>query len=435
MYDFVVQFCGHGDTRDETTFSLSLCYERLPYKFTTRYIKGDALIGRARSVAVSNFLKDNKSDYMIFVDTDISFLPEELERIFLAMREGYDIIAGSYPLGSGDSFAIQNWDRKMLMDGAIHPCKYVSTGFMGITRKALLAIKERAPYFWMDIEGTLHQQVGLPLLHEGEPWECYPFFESGGYIPEKVYISEDWNFCQKVRQVGLEVFLHTGVLVDHVKLHIIHAEDVLNKVYIKPPEIDIANSMIADLAEYLNKPLPEVRQTVVSHGPWTNKTPEDWLYELAQFNSYDYYQEQRLKPLDGLKGLNILDYGSGIGTAVMRMSLSNVAVGYDLNPEAVKFSQYRASKHHFINARFTGQEPDLSQFNVITFIDVLEHFEDLATFLKHIGENVKSGTRIYHFDAFFDHQTEGHFDHSKKIDEYLAAAGLVRFNELWAVKS
>ena len=419
MYDFVVQFCGHGDTRDETTFSLSLCYERLPYKFTTKYIKGDALIGRARSVAVSNFIKDNQSDYLIFVDTDISFRPDEIESIFLAMREGYDIIAGSYPLGSGDSFAIQNWDRKMLMDGKVHPCKYVSTGFLGITRKALLTIREK---------------LDLPLLHPNEPWECYPFFESGRYAPENVYISEDWDFCNKARQAGLEVYLHTGVLVDHVKMHTIIAEDVLNKVFIRPPDIDISGSLIVDLAEHLNKPFPEVKDTVVNHGQWKDKTPQDWLYELAQFNSYAYYGEQRLKPLEGLKGLNVLDYGCGIGTAAIKLSLTNVVMGFDTNPEVIKFARYRAAKHHYVNAHFMDTEPDLGQFQVITFIDMLEHIEDLATFLKDIGSKVKSGTRIYHFDAFFDHETEGHFDHSKKIDEYLTDAGFIKFNELWAVK-
>lgn len=420
MFDFIVQLCGHGDTKDETAYSLTLCYERLPYKFSTKYVKGDALIGRSRSCAATQFLNGNYSDYMIFLDTDISFAPEELERLFLAMREGHDIIAGAYSLGNGEALAVKSFDGRILMNGGIQPAKYVSTGFMGISRKALLQIKEK---------------LNLPLLHPGEIWANYPFFESGRYIPENIYISEDWDFCNKAREAGLTVYLHTGVMVDHVKEHMIIAEDTLNKILIKPVPMDMDTGLIPDLAEYLGKPLAEVRATVVGHGKWFSKSNEDWLYELAQFNSFDYYKGERLKPLEGIQGKKILDFGCGIGTAAMALSSKNVVIGYDMNPTAIAFAKYRAEKHGFINAHFMEVEPDYSLFDLIVCIDVLEHFEDLRTFLIELGTKVKKGCRLYHFDAFFDHNTEGHFDHSAKVDGYLAEAGFVKFDQLWAIKS
>ena len=54
--------------------------------------------------------------------------------------------------------------------------------------------------------------------HGEREWcECWPFFESGRYVPELYYISEDWDFCNKARTSGYKVYLHTGCLVDHMK--------------------------------------------------------------------------------------------------------------------------------------------------------------------------------------------------------------------------
>jgi hypothetical protein len=55
-------------------------------------------------------------------------------------------------------------------------------------------------------------------------------------------------------------------------------------------------------------------------------------------------------------------------------------------------------------------------------------------FLLDFGKKVKRGTRVFHFDAFFDHETVGHFDHSARIDEYIAEAGFIKFNDFWMVK-
>jgi hypothetical protein len=418
LLDFVIFICGHGDTKDQTAWSITQCYERLPLKFKTAYIKDDALIGRSRSVAATKFLQANESEYLIFIDSDQAFTPDELERLFIAMREGYDIIAGAYGLGDGSKFAV-GFDGVMTIDGQIHPCKYLSTGFMGISRKAFLTIRDK---------------LNLPLLHKGQRHECYPFFESGRYEPEMCYISEDWDFCNKARKAGFTCYLHTGVLVDHVKEHTIIAEDVLKRTQIAPPTINPESSIIADLAEFLEKPLAEIKEEVVFHGKRVIKNDVDWLYDLAQFNSYQYYEDQRLESLNGLKGMQVLDYGCGIGTAVLKLSANNAVMGYDQNPLAIKFAIYRATKHHFINAHFVDQEPDLGVFNVITFIDVLEHFEDLRGFLLDFGKKVKKGTRVFHFDAFFDHETVGHFDHSAMIDEYIAEAGFIKFNDFWMVK-
>ncbi len=200
MYDFTIWLSGHGETKDQTVVSIFEAIKRLPYRIDTpQYLSGDALIGRSRSIAASRFLAANDSPYMIIIDTDIMFTPDELERLYKAMVGGCDVIGGAYSVASGDHLAIRGYGESVQIDGNVHEIEYVSTGFMGISRKALETIRAKCPYPKLDYtKATCIWEIGLPHLHKGEWCECYPFFESGsGNIvgaAHDFYLSEDWNF-------------------------------------------------------------------------------------------------------------------------------------------------------------------------------------------------------------------------------------------------
>jgi hypothetical protein len=166
----------------------------------------DASLAHSRSVACTQFLQNNISDKLVFLDTDHIFSPGDMSNLVSALDE-YDIIAGAYPMGS-EGLAIHPWED-IVWDGHIEEIKYVSGGFMGITRKTLERIQKR---------------LKLPLLNRGEWCECYPFFELGTDAAGEFYLSEDWNFCDKARQAGLKVYIHTGILIGHIKERVIYAQ-------------------------------------------------------------------------------------------------------------------------------------------------------------------------------------------------------------------
>ena len=438
MFDAQIWLCGHGETKDFTVTCLVNALQKSKYKYDVAYSSGDALIGRSRSIACTRFLKSNQIPYMVFLDTDIIFTVEELDKITESLQAGYDIIAGAYSVGSGDRLAIRGWTSDIVIDGHIAEVEYISTGFFGISRKGLEQIRDKCPISWLGPNNVMQLQIGLPLLHPGEWCECWPFFESGATnlaMNQLFYISEDWDFCNKARKVGIKTYFHTGVLVDHVKSNVLNAEQVLQTHAVpKANQINPEIGLLTELADFMGKPFNEVKNAVLQYKVKGDKTDDEWLLELAQFNSFEFYKSQRLAPITGIAGLHVLDYGCGIGTTAIMLSGRNVTMGYDINKRLIDFCNYRQQKNGFINLSFIAEEPDLSQFDIITFIDVLEHFEDLQTFLKHIGEKTKPGTKLYHFDAFFDHATPGHFDHSAKINEYLKEAGFVAFDPVWAVK-
>ncbi len=201
--DLTIVLCAHRYITNVTFKSLEI-FRWHTYKTKMLYYidvrSGDALIGRSRSVGCTQFLKSGKSEYMLFIDDDIQFRPQDIEKVYGELKNGTDLIGGCYPVKRAEHLA--SWGN-VPIDGQVHPCDYVATGFMGISLKLL---------------EKMVKELEMPLLHPGEAFECYPFFENGASKTpqgDPIYISEDWDFCDKARLVGVTPMLHTGVWVDH----------------------------------------------------------------------------------------------------------------------------------------------------------------------------------------------------------------------------
>jgi len=215
MIDFALSICSYGNITDGTVQSLEYFRRTVPYRYEVRVISGDALIGRSRSRMCTQFLKCNDTPYMIFIDSDILFSPGDVEDIYRGLMTGKHCVAGAYSVANAAHLAIRTFEGKPIKwDGTMQVVEYVSTGFLGISREVLELMRD---------------QLGLPLLHKGTDMECYPFFESGRSEKHPdFYLSEDWFFCDQVRAVGKEVFLHTNVQLGHIKNAVIKVSDAMN---------------------------------------------------------------------------------------------------------------------------------------------------------------------------------------------------------------
>ena len=152
---------------------------------------GDALLSRGRCQACTKFLDTTKIPYMLFVDDDIVFEPQDIEKIYNHLKSGYDVVGGLYPVRGASQLSSYGWGGHLEVDGNVHEIEYLATGFMGISRRILEKVRS---------------ELELPLLNPNDWSTCYPFFEPGRKTdrPEgdPIYISEDWDFCEKVRQIG-----------------------------------------------------------------------------------------------------------------------------------------------------------------------------------------------------------------------------------------
>jgi len=175
MQDFILYTCAYLDVMSKTITSVEKLH-KTDHTFDWWFVTGDALIARARSVAAYRFLTRSDAPYMIFLDADIVFEPEDVTKILDELKSGKDVIAGLYAMQGGNQIAICDWeDQQVPLTGEVLDVRYASTGFMGISRRILEKISK-----------------DMPLLQKDDWMTCYPFFETRVY--DGFFLSEDWDF-------------------------------------------------------------------------------------------------------------------------------------------------------------------------------------------------------------------------------------------------
>lgn len=430
MLDIELVTCSYGRVCDETILSVERLHNESDLKFKWYFVSGDALIGRSRSRAVWQYLKRNEAPFMLFLDGDIVFQPEDVEKVLGWLRITDDVVGGMYPVRSGARLAHYAAGGQLFIDGSLQIVQFLSTGFMGIPRKLLLDMIDRQDW---------------SLLHEGEAFECYPFFESGGW--RAIYLSEDWDFCNKVHSIGRRLWLDTSIRLSHLGERIVTTKEALDRSYKGLTE---QVPVVQELAEFLGKTTREIIDTpaIYSLEPLITKwkthkgTTEDfyinneqYLYNLACYNENDE-SKAKITPLQDVRDLSILDFGCGIGTISLALaSRNNKVVGYDINPLCIEFCNFRREKRGLLNIYFTTELPNLDQFDLIVALATFEHIENLEETIHKLGREMKVGAKLYHNDDFgISWLNPMHFDHSLYIDKWLKDAGFIIWDKNWAMK-
>jgi len=427
MMDFVIYTTALGSVSVTTTECVNKLYEKYDfeggYNFQWKIMFGDT-IGRARSCACYDFLIRRSEPYMIFLDGDIYFSEVNLDNLLSALKEGYGVVGGLYAVDGAGFLSSHNVNKPLHISGKVEEIDYLATGFVGIAREVLEKMRDN---------------LNLPILQEGGLFECYPFFESGRDAKGRTYLSEDYDFCDKVRASGQKVYVHTGIQLGHEKKTIFWAQEAIRNTDSLMPTV------FQDANEYFGRDvLQEVIHACEKAGrgftEWKGITEDfyrhnlDYVFDNIGTVAGPQYMNVRFLPISNLKGEKIVDIGCGIGGIAMKLAKNgNKVVGYDINDSAIDFANFVKKKHKIENATFTTEKPDYSKFNYIVSVSTLEHIEDLRSFLIDIGKQTKLGTRFYHSNDF-RHKIPQHFDHSEKVNDYLREAGFLPWNLWWSVK-
>jgi len=232
MLDLAIYVCAHRtvDAGTFTAFELFRLNAKINYLILT--LTGDALIGRARSICCTKFLQNfyekkvSSAPYMLFVDDDILFKPDDIHRIYRDLKNGNDLVGGAYPVKDGTELACTGYGEDQPFDGRLIDCRYLATGFMGISAKLLdKMVKELKMSHWNEKA----ELTNIPLLHKGIWCEDYPFFENYGRVDSPfgaIWLSEDYEFCEKAHKVGITPKLDTGIQLRHVGQRIYSFDEV-----------------------------------------------------------------------------------------------------------------------------------------------------------------------------------------------------------------
>jgi FkbM family methyltransferase len=187
----------------------------------------DPSVERARNILTANFLASDCT-HLLFIDADIAFSPEDVKRI---ASHNEDVVGGIYPLktmesdvkwcGNGHCVTAIICDTASICNaatgcaGATKPDEVrpnglqevgcIGTGFMCIARRAFERFLEA------DGDKIRYAQDWPPYREEFAFWRQTVRNVNG----KKRFLTEDWNFCYRYRELGGKIFADTRVILKH----------------------------------------------------------------------------------------------------------------------------------------------------------------------------------------------------------------------------
>lgn len=188
----------------------------------------DSLITRSRNTLAAQFLDTPGATHLLFVDADLGFEPEQVRRM---LRLDEEVVAGLYPLklldweGAPEREAAGEAPERSVLRYVGLPCSgaerieragfvtglYAGTGFMLIRRSALLRLASAHPELRYTHTHTRARQA--PSANRYALFDCMIEPETGHYL------SEDYAFCRRWRDVGGRIWLDTQGRMVHVGTH------------------------------------------------------------------------------------------------------------------------------------------------------------------------------------------------------------------------
>lgn len=177
---------------------------------TTMVAPSDSCITRSRNLMLHKFLHLTTASHFMFIDADIEWEPEAVERLIAA---DFDIAVGAYPFKRfPPEFVMRpepREDGSAWQDGRtgfirVHDAP---TGFMMIKR----GVFERMIEAYPETKHRLHDP------DTGETGEMFALFDFG--IEDGEYWTEDYLFCRRWRRIGGEVWLDPKIHLKHWGLH------------------------------------------------------------------------------------------------------------------------------------------------------------------------------------------------------------------------
>lgn len=159
------------------------------------FMSNESLITRARNECAAAFLA-SPATHLMFIDADIGFEPKAVIRL---LTSGHDIAAGSYRLKCDEvRFPIKPENLEPPDEHGFIEAPGATTGFMCIHRRVFLRMQEAIP--------GLAYQADSGEMH-------WAFFDTA--IRDYKYLSEDYEFCRRWRDLGGTIHIDTTPRFTH----------------------------------------------------------------------------------------------------------------------------------------------------------------------------------------------------------------------------
>ena len=197
----------YGGQISEVTFTSFVRFiaraPQLGLEWSLDTLVNESLIPRGRNALVARAMHNPRATHLMFLDADIGFDPDY---ILMLLQEDVEVIGGGYPKKSLPIDYVINPITDGEADDGKAEVERIGTGFLLLKREVFSRMAEAMP----DLKYT--DDCGLdPSIND----HLYAFFECG-LFGEKVFMSEDWLFCNRWRELGGRIFISKRFALTHV---------------------------------------------------------------------------------------------------------------------------------------------------------------------------------------------------------------------------
>lgn len=205
-------------------------------EFVIDFNGNESLIPRARNNSLGKFMQTDFT-HLFFIDADIQFEPDAVLDLLHADK---DVVCCAYPkkgvnlkrfmhsiqqeTSSKETFESRGLDYAynaaydehdtIIKDGEFIKVNHASTGFMMIKRDILERLYKKHDELIISNTSTEYTICGL--------FCCM--------IRDKIYLSEDYSFCQRVYDIGSDVWININHNLSHIGKYVF-AGDIKNRTF------------------------------------------------------------------------------------------------------------------------------------------------------------------------------------------------------------
>ena len=174
----------------------------LDFKLDT--LSNESNVNRARNSCAAKFLAGDAT-HLMFVDADIQFRAEDINKLVSHDKE---IVGGIYPQKTLPPKMVVNTLDNGKREGDLVEVGTLGTGFMLIKRVVFQAMIEEGAQKYTDA-------IGLSSVENDNQYDFFNCtIDSNGR-----YLTEDWSFCRRWRQLGGQIWADTTIPLVHVGYH------------------------------------------------------------------------------------------------------------------------------------------------------------------------------------------------------------------------
>jgi len=164
-------------------------------------LSNESNVNRARNSCAAKFLTGDAT-HLMFVDADIQFRAEDIVKL---VTHNKDIVGGIYPQKTLPPKMVVNTLDNGKREGDLVEVGTMGTGFMMIKRVVFEAMIDQGAHKYTDAIGLSNEENN----------NQYDFFNCT-IDSQGRYLTEDWSFCRRWRQLGGQIWADTTISLAHV---------------------------------------------------------------------------------------------------------------------------------------------------------------------------------------------------------------------------